>query len=431
MNINSIINRFKRVLRNPNFIVQKLRYKWLLFYLHNYRYPRLVKNTAKKEKIKVAFFILFDSVWKLDRLYQLLDKHSRFEPIVVVCPIVNLGRDGMLQQLNACYDMMSKRGYNVVKAYNETNGEYLDIKQSINPDIVFYTLPYKGQIDDRYYIDKFFDCLTCFVPYAFNNQSNLDFAINQPLQNLVWRYFAETDEHKSYALKSNACKGKNVTVTGYPGIDAFIDPNYNAKPTNWKDTSLKYKRVIWAPHHTITQGVINYSCFLDYAEYMIDIAKKYANCIQFVFKPHPLLRAKLDELWGKEKTNEYYQLWEEMPNTNLQDGAYENLFLTSDAMIHDSGSFIAEYLFVNKPVMRTINNEDYIKELNPIARKCLDVYYKAYKHSDIDVFLDNLLEGKDDLKDACTTFLNSTLLKNKNIPSDNILRSLLKNLSNK
>jgi CDP-glycerol glycerophosphotransferase (TagB/SpsB family) len=46
------------------------------------------------------------------------------------------------------------------------------------------------------------------------------------------------------------------------------------------------------------------------------------------------------------------QKWNELPNAQVYTGAYyQAIFATSDGMIHDSGSFIAEYQFVNKPMI--------------------------------------------------------------------------------
>ena len=55
--------------------------------------------------------------------------------------------------------------------------------------------------------------------------------------------------------------------------------------------------------------------------------------------------------WGKVKADEYYELWRTMPNTLLADGTFTNLFEGSDAMVHDCGSFVVDYLYFGHPVM--------------------------------------------------------------------------------
>jgi CDP-glycerol glycerophosphotransferase (TagB/SpsB family) len=107
---------------------------------------------------------------------------------------------------------------------------------------------------------------------------------------------------------------------------------------------------------------------------MIEMAKKYQDSVQFVFKPHPVLRSKLVVLWGEEKTNAYYNTWDSLPNSTIHEDEYIDLFLTSDAMIHDSGSFTVEYLYVNKPVMRTVSDLPLNEQFNQfIGRENIDL----------------------------------------------------------
>lgn len=86
---------------------------------------------------------------------------------------------------------------------------------------------------------------------------------------------------------------------------------------------------------------------------MVTFAQKYKDKVQIVFKPHPMLYRTLCEHseWGKERTDAYYSMWNNMSNTQLEEGDYTELFMQSDAMIHDCGSFILEYLAVDKPCM--------------------------------------------------------------------------------
>ena len=131
---------------------------------------------------------------------------------------------------------------------------------------------------------------------------------------LVWRLYAETEKHKQYSQIYAYNKGINVKVTGYPGIDKFIDKSYKPKDT-WKIKDLSLKRIIWAPHHTFSEDeVVYYSCFLQYHQFMLDLASKYEGKIQLAFKPHPLLRVKLNKYWGKDRTDRYYDAWANLSN---------------------------------------------------------------------------------------------------------------------
>ena len=53
-----------------------------------------------------------------------------------------------------------------------------------------------------------------------------------------------------------------------------------------------------------------------------------------------------------EAFEEYMQKWNDLPNAQVYTGAYyQNIFATSDGLIHDSGSFIVEYQYFDKPMI--------------------------------------------------------------------------------
>lgn len=382
-----------------------------------------LKKLKEKDKINCIFFALFEEVWKYEYVYRLMVNHSRFNPIILVCPIVNYGKENMISRMDQCFHTFQKKGYNVVLSYDKINDTYVDVRSSLKPDIIFYTNPYNGLIDDRYYITNFLDVLTVYVPYFMNSNKDYQMACNLEMHNLVWRRYSGTEFHRQLSIKYASNKGINVVNSGYPGIEAFL----NFKTQQRKDGR---KCIIWAPHHTIEPvGIIFYSCFLKYCDYMIEMAMKYFEHVFIIFKPHPLLRNKLYEKWGNEKTDEYYNLWKRMENTSLNEGEYEELFIESDAMIHDSASFIVEYLYLNKPVMRTMNGEDINTMYNSFGLQCIDNHYKAFNEQDIEHFIQDVINGVDPLKEQRTKFVNEVLMP-KGSPSQNIIDDILDSIDN-
>lgn len=170
---------------------------------------------------------------------------------------------------------------------------------------------------------------------------------------------------------------------------------------------------------------------MKYNAFMLKMAQKYTDRVQFVFKPHPLLYEKLKKIWGEEKTKNYYNQWKTMPNTSFHDGEYIDLFLTSDAMIHDSGSFLLEYLYVNKPVMRTMTGEDMSKVFNKLALDSLNVYYQGFNEQEIEQFIQNVIDGVDPMKEAREKFYQERLLPpNGKLPSENIIDDIIDSIKN-
>ena len=396
-----------------------------------WKQQKALANLHGKAKIKCCFFAIHVEVWKYDDLFRLMMDNPRFEPLVLVCPVVNYGFENMIERMKENQLYFEKKGYKTIISYDPQTKTYVDVKREISPDIIFYTNPYHGLIDDRYYITNFRDILTAYVPYSMNNSQAWEANYNLLFYNLLWRHYQITDRHRAYAVKYSRNKGINAITVGYPGIEGFIRPTNNSRLNDWKNDDRKYKRIIWAPHHTITPayGCVYFSCFMRYYEFMINIAEKYKSEVLFSFKPHPLLKNNLDVIWGKEKTKEYYDKWALMENTSVNEGDYVDLFLSSDAMIHDCGSFISEYLYVNKPVMRTLNEVEESDKMNDFAMECIANHYLAYNEKDIEQFIQNVINGVDPLKEQRTKFVNEVLMP-KGSPSQNIIDDILDSIDN-
>ena len=393
------------------------------------KYHREALSKLKnKSVLRCAFFVSELADWKCESVYRLMLDHPRFHPMILICPVVHLGEDMMASEMKRCEDYFSSNGYDFICAYDKQNNTYYDVKR-LKADLIFYTTPYVGQSSPLYFILNNLDVLGIYIPYGIANNIELSYTYDLLFHNLLWRYYVETEDHMAYLKKTSRCHGRNGVITGFPAIENLID-HHKPSFSSWKSSNPELKRVIWAPHHTIEpEGSVSYSCFLTYAEFMIHIAEKYMDSVQLVFKPHPLLRQKLELMWGKAQTDSYYRKWAEMPNTSLAEDDYVDLFLTSDAMIHDSGSFLAEYLYVNKPVMRTLNDIPIEKLYNSFALKCLDHYYFAHDGEDIEVFIQNVINGIDPLKEQRTKFIDEVLMP-KGLPSQNIISDILDSVDN-
>lgn len=401
---------------------------WLNIFQSKRLQSKALKKVKDKQPLTCVFLALESSVWKYDRIYQIMSNNDRFKPIIVVCPVVNYGKEQMLRKMDMCYARFLDGGYNVIKSYNKEEDSYLDLR-SLNPDILFYTNPYEGLIDKRYFITNYLDILTVYVSYCMNCSKNDAFSSDLPLHNLVWRRYAETEYALNISKKVQKRRGENVVNTGYPGIEIFIDKNYLPLSNPWKSNDFKLKKIIWAPHHTIKRGNYGHTCFLEYSDFMLEMAKKYEDRVQFVFKPHPILRSKLELLWGKEKTDSYYEQWRDFPNTTIHEGDYTDLFLTSDAMIHDSGSFTVEYLYVNKPVMRTVSDMPLTDLFNQFGLDCTNQYYLGYSKDDIERFIKDVISGEDPMREQRSKFINDVLMPNGS-PSMNIIRDITQSIDN-
>ena len=370
-----------------------------------------VRRLRHKKEINVVFFASSLSMWRYQHLYEALSKHPKFNATIVIQPFVwwaEFQKETNVQELCDYFNSKS------IPFFLGTNadGAIFDVKNELKPDILFYPQPYNGYYPDKLSYNNFYSKLLCYYPYAFWRSKDW-WSYDNPLQRLAWKLFYSTELHKQDAKKYCPFnKGRNVEVVGYPTADDFLSGKYTGV---WKPQGIKKKRIIWAPHFTIfSGGPITQSNFLWMAEFMLELAKKYSDKLQFAFKPHPHLLGKLCEHpnWGEEKAKEYYNTWATMENTQLDTGEFVDLFMTSDAMIHDCGSFCVEYHYSGNPVMYIADNfEEQVAEMADFGKLAMQQHYVGRNKQDIINFIENtVIGGIDPMKPSRAEFVQEYLV---------------------
>ena len=371
---------------------------------------RLTGLVKERGHAKVAFIVSTLTMWRCHRLLDLLMEDKRFSPVIVLHPFCMYEpseQEKSVETMRSFFASQSIPFLDVSKT--DSPGRYL--RDHFDPDIVFYPQPYfelfGNDLDSRHFDDK----LLCYVPYSLNTIAE-PWPFNQRFSNVAWRLFYSTEEDRECAREVTFCKGKNVRVVGNALADSFLKEDF--RPV-WKPQPQAKKRVIWAPHFSIAEGgYLNRNSFLKISEEMVEIAKQYKESIQFAFKPHPRLKSMLYEHqdWGKERTDHYFEWWAESDHTQLETGNYIDLFMTSDAMMHDCASFTAEYLYSRKPVLfLSEEKEKDGQALNRLGLAAFNAHYFGSDISSIKAFLDTtVLGGEDPLKEKRDSFFKEFLL---------------------
>lgn len=413
-----LIFAYKDILRNHGGPIS-------LSYFDKFRQSQLnaAHRLKGKEKLEVAFFLTIPGMWKSDEVFKAMLNHPSYHPYIVIYPYSvykEFDKNEIRNAIERTKQFVEAKGYEYIIPYDEQRDKWLDVRKTKSPDIVFFSSPYKDSLP-QYFIYHFRDTLTCYVPYGYSSLNMYKVNYDMIFHNLIGLHFVETELHKKMATDHSRNHGANIYVTGYPATEVFLNSEYIPKNL-WKSQSKIKKKVIYAPHHSIDK--VDYpSVFLETCEGVLDIAKKFKDQIQFVFKPHQLLKFKLQQVWGVEKTEEYYNKWATMENTQLVSDGYEDLFLTSDAMIHDCGSFTTEYLFTKKPVMYLCQNVDMTDKFNEFGVNSFACHYHGSSIQEIDDFLQKVvLDGIDSMKDQREQFFDEYLkLKDGIMPSKKIL----------
>lgn len=409
---------------NRNFIREKDQTK--KFYLNQKRYEfitqKLKNKKAQGQKIRVCFFVIFDFSWSYKPVYEEMLKDELFDPFIVVIPDTSRGKENLDFYFNQTFSSLSNKYQNVLKGYSIESGDFFDY--SAKTDLVCFPNSYRFMSNKLFEIEHFLNknVLTFYVNYSFSVTTWFRETLKDDAYNYFWKIFIPTFSHLNEFKNNHLLKGSNAVVSGYSKMDALAKE---------KIVQRKRKVIIIAPHHTVTDWkFLHISNFLQYSDLFLELPEMYPE-IDFVFRPHPLLYVQLikPEIWGEEKTRKYFEKISSYKNMIYsQGGEYFNLFANSDGMIHDCGSFLAEYLFTDKPVCYLLKDKISIDRwFIDIGKKCLHHCYQAYGKKDIINFIEKvIISGKDPMKKERLAFSNSDLKINYPDVSSKII-TLLKN----
>lgn len=353
-----------------------------------------VQKIRRKDKIKICFVLYEVSMWCGDDLYNYFARDERFEPTIYLC----LRRDQfdnefIKKDFFHGVEQLQSRGLDVVVLDEDD----VDIPKQ---DIIVYLVPYLYRLPKAFTIEEVtLETLTVHIPYALDVVLHDKPFYSQKLFLVAWKVFFTSEiQRKIYAEKSISGIPRGV-YGGYPRMDHFFKRRSEFH-FDWKMARPDAKKIIWAPHHSIPEdSLIKGATFQWNYKFMYEFAKAHPET-SWVVKPHPNLvyqtiAAKIFP--SVEDYEEYLRKWDELPNAQVYTGAYyQDVFATSDGMIHDSCSFTAEYQYVNKPMIYLTRDT---QKFNELGEEILKISYLV-EGNDLEgiaaLIQKVFIEGKDD-----------------------------------
>ncbi len=381
------------------------------------------RKIEKGEKLRVAFYVLFDAIFPGKPLYKLMLKDDLFEPFIVVIPNTAKSVKHLIEQMESNYLSLSKEFESVYKAYTPKKGM---IDFSDKADLICFSNPYDHSTYEfytmRYTITK--SILPFVMSYGiYSDNYAKKYVYNLALHNSAWKIFLDTKEQVSDFTQLTDEKGTNVVLTGYGKMDALNDymPRVGTR-----------KKIIIAPHHTVANPSFPLSNFLEYASFFLILPKVYPE-IDFVFRPHPLLFINLvtENFWSQDEVDTYIERISSYANVEYQAGGdYLETFVQSDALIHDCSSFMLEYLYTDKPACFMVKNKEILAEIyTPFGLEALAQHEFAYVKNDIIEFINNtVIGGIDRKKEQRGIFVQEELKINFPHASEKILEHIKEEL---
>ena len=429
-----MINKLKRSL--ISFVPEKMRPQLLSYWRKIRRMalvPRMyyvqsrinanIKDFRKHpdNKLQVAFLVLDDMVFQMEHVFQLMLRDSKFEVSIVMIPDMLRGVGNAKYKMEKGLRTFRSKYHDSVMTSIDAAGACIDIKDRF--DLFFVMNPYPSMTHE-YYTFKYLATQAKPVVYAnyavgegtinaanFNSLSDMSY---------LWRYYLERPSENVRVAKSHPllARFKRLHVVGAAKSDLMASIVHK---------SLMRRKVVLAPHHSIpgNNTPLSIGNFDIYADLFLRLPVLFPQ-IDWVFRPHPLLfwTMKTVGVWSDGEDAAYMAQMRSYKNVEVQDsGDYYEAFVNSDAIIQDSGSFLAEYHISGHPQCYILRDKTVEQtQFNDFGRKMLEYTYKAYSEHDIIQFITNVvISGEDTLKDSREKFVTKELKYNYPYASESIV----------
>ena len=364
----------------------------------------LARIKAQK-RVRVGFVVHSSSEWQCEMLYHKMSASNRFFPQI----IVGYQKQGVPE---AYYELRDKTYRYFKDQYDVLNSEEAE-KQIDDFDVLIYISPYDVYPETIKVENRKANQIIIHIPYSYYLVSKTDAIYTEPfyertIMKIAWLVCASNSAEIEIAKNLQRLRAYNFINTGFPKMDNYIINDFTIRNDIWGKG--EGKRIIWAPHFNMAKGMngtfqYNYLWFLEYARMHPET--------KWIVRPHPRFASGAIDagvFLDVNEVNRYFMEWDRLPNAKVIDGGgYYDLFKTSDAMILDSISFLAEYQFTSNPLLFLF--PEIPRGMNKLGNEILEVVYKARgdDFETIENFINNLIEEEDKMKIERENFFRKRL----------------------
>lgn len=371
--------------------------------------------------IRVGFYVIYGSAFSagplIERMLQSLDVN--FEVYLIASPDVMRGDENMNKQLDLVVNYFSRdKRINVRSAYDKDTHQFIDHSEGL--DFACICNPYESMTHEYCSAEylKGVGVKTFFIHYTFAvTKFDNKIYLQEHFENF-WRVFISslmTYSELTLLGKSDS----NLIISGYPKIES-LSSSFTFKKER--------KKIVLSPHHTFNFPELSLASFQKFQDLYLDIPCKYPN-IDFVFRPHPLWEINLKNKlgWSEEQYSKWISKLLSNKNVNFDRSPdYIELFNQSDALIHDCGSFVAEYLCTGNPCCFLMNQSSAYENFNSIGKMCLDQHYHAHHFDDVYKFIDEVvIGGNDPLNESRMIVVDKFIRPHQESPAQIIINNLI------
>ncbi len=352
---------------------------------------KTIRAIAAKKKIQIGFVVYTGAMWFFDELYKLLCENDRYDVKIIIGHLKTREYDASEFEYQKACRYFQNKGFDIS-----------NIKDIENFDILFYLTPYSFFDQNLNLENVRLNKLVFHVSYSYMLSRNTE-KLSFNMYHWSFRYYTDSEYYLKEIQKINTYSG-NARYCGYPKMDQY----YRASDRRISSNTT----IIYAPHQSVDYKKNKAATFDVNYRFMLQLMEQYKDSVHWIYKPHPLLRDRCISAKLFDSYEAYDRYLEEMKATGCvtfaSEGDYFDLFKASDAMITDSVSFLAEYQFTGKPLLLLMSG---MAEYNEFGQSIVDILYKCKgdDYNGIQSFVQDILDYKDDMKDAREAYFRKNL----------------------
>lgn len=339
-------------------------------------------------QVRAVFFTGLGSTWDaMESVYQYMREDSRFDPVVVLIPIVREHeQDGETKREIIYEDYLTAKkipflGYN----------QYSMDKDC--PDLAFTNQPYEsGLLPEFWPVDIAKKTRLVYLPYYLAwvvDAGTVQNIRNGAINRCAWKIIFPTEKEYRHYCRYADNGGANALLTGLPKLDSIIALREKGAelPKGWERLNGK-KIFLWNSWY-----ILKFSSFAWVSE-LLEWFSQHEDCA-LIWRPHPMTDSvtKLYHPKDYEKYQNYINQAEKMNNVVLdREISCDAAFYYSDALISDSSSLLPQYLLMDKPALWIKNDVWGITDKEFIGSDWME---QTKNFEGILTFLEEIKQGRD------------------------------------
>lgn len=366
------------------------------------RIQREIQETGRK--LRIGFLVNEHSKWSGGSLLEDLENTGVIE-CGFVCILKHNAHKLSREERREEYELNRELFGTIGKVWVDLYDPETDLVRPVEDcgcDILVLQQPWGMKEVPRRLIGR---VLCAYIHYGFVIMGNHGMHYNMAtFHSYLWKYFTQTEGHRQMHLEYDPSAYNKIEIVGYPKLDSYLkEPKGRAEVDIWKHPDeVNRKRIIFAPHHSFGNNTLRMATLRWSGAEIQRLVTQTEYDTDWVYKPHPNMKYSI---WrSKVMTEAEYKMyvadWRHGVNSTVYDeGDYFDLFRSSDVLITDCGSFLAEYLPTGNPIIWLISDKSV--GLNAVGEALSEGYYKARNADELRAIFDMVVRrGEDPLREV-------------------------------